>query len=335
VAVVNKIGTYLPNPPTRTSVTTTSAVEFVNQDTAYYPQNPIVPGTQAYDTTQVREPGNLLFDPVTGTHIVVYSGAPGSGAADIVACAYLSADGETGWYPHPENPISGYLTPNRAEDPYLCKNINTGHLYRDGAGLAYMYVEEKPSFDGQRGINLWRSAANLLTGWTLYGRVVDKGGVGDWDENDRTSPVVFHDGTSWHMLFEGRSPTNEGEIGYASSSDGLTWTVAADPIIERGTSGAWNDEGVVCDDVIKVGSTYVLLAHAKGTRVGNGTNFNNIGRWSTTVAPSSWVLGSFTEMAGNPLTTALNTIMFVHNDPGRCLVNIGNADYWYADWAVA
>ncbi len=333
MAVVNKIGTYLPNPPARVSVATNAAIQVVNRDTAYYPQNPIVPGTQAYDSVYVREPGNLVFDPVTGLHIVVYSGSPGTVTFEIVACAYLSIDGETGWYPHPQNPI---LTGRRSEDPYLCKNIDTGHLYRDGSGRAFLYAEEKPSFDGQRGIELWRSEPNRLDGWSYYGRVVDMGPSGAWDETFRASPIIFHDGTNFTMVFEGGSPTNEGELGVARSSDGYAWTVDSTPMVTRGSAGAWNDQAVVNDDIMKIGSSYVMLTHCKGSRVGNGTNFNNLGRYITNDAPSSWGPSSWTEMPGNPFYVGnSNTSMFVHNDPGRLLIVIDNDTYWYADVALA
>jgi hypothetical protein len=305
------------------------AVQIINRNDTYYPQNPIVTNDEGL---YVREPGNAVYDPVTDQWMLVYSvGYRPATAVDIDASAALSDDGEI-WTTHPQNPIST----NRAEDPYLAKNINTGQMWRDSSGRAHMYAEEKSGYGNQRGIELYRSTANLLTGWTKYGRVVDKGTVGEWDENDRTSPIVFHDGTKLHMLFEGRSPTNQGEIGYAYSNDeGLTWTVAADPVIVRGTAGAWNDEGVVTDDIIKVGSAYILTVHGQGTRVGNGSQFNNLGRYITFDAPDDWDDTSFTEMSGNPYTTTSNTAMYHGNDPQRLLVNITNETYWLANVAPA
>lgn len=79
-----------------------------------------------------------------------------------------------------------------------------------------MFVEEKPSLSGQRGIELWRSAPGLLTGWTYVGRVLDRA-VSGWDSQDRTSPTVFHDGDQLIMLYEGRSSTQAGRIGRAVS----------------------------------------------------------------------------------------------------------------------
>jgi hypothetical protein len=313
------------NGPVRGNIADTDPISIINRNKVYYPQNPIVTNSEGL---YVREPGNAVYDSVTDQWIVVYSvGYRPLTAVDIDASAALSDDGET-WTTHPENPIST----NRAEDPYIAKSISTGQVWRDSSGRAHMYAEEKSGFGNQRGIELYRSTANLLTGWTKYGRVVDRGTVGRWDENDRTSPIVFHDGTRLQMLFEGRSPTNQGEIGYAYSNDeGLTWTVAADPIIVRGTTGTWNDEGVVTDDIMKIGDRYVLLVHGQGTRVGNGSGFLNLGRYTTTVAPDSWDSSSFTEMAGNPFTTESNTAMFHGNDPGRLLVNITNETYWLAD----
>lgn len=331
MALVNRLGTFVPNPPQRVSVATSAAIQVVNRSTTYYPANPIVPGDQAYDSTQVREPGQVLYDPVTKLHIVTYSASPGDGTDPDIA-AYLSANGEVDWYPHPSN----VLTAGRGEDPYIAKDINTGHVWRDSGGRALIFCEEKPSFDGQGGVDLWRSSPNLLTGWTKYGTVIDKGGVGDWDESFRASPVVIWDGTRLVMVWEGGSPTNAGELGFATSTDeGLTWTVSPAPIVVRGAAGTWNDTAVVCDDIIKVGSSYVLLVHCWGTRAGNGSGFNNLGRYITTDAPVDWDNTSWVEMPGNPYSTESNTAMCVHNDPGRLSINMGNANIWFADYALA
>jgi hypothetical protein len=71
-------------------------------------------------------------------------------------------------------------------------------------------------------------------------------------------PVVFYDkdewdpAKRWKMLYAGFdnvSPTKS-EIGYAYSSDGITWTrYASNPIITKGTSGQLDDWGVLPGDI--------------------------------------------------------------------------------------
>ncbi|MCZ7629303.1 MAG: hypothetical protein M5U19_09650 [Microthrixaceae bacterium] len=181
----------------------------------------------------------------------------------------------------------------QGEDPYLAKNPD-GTIYRDGAGRALMFTEEK-DFDVHRGILLWRSGVNTLEDWTLFGRVLDRGAAGTWSATDVTSPTVIHDGNRLVMLFEGRNmPAQQGEIGIAwSYDDGESFTVAAEPIVARGDQGGWNATAVVPDELVKVDDKWVLLVHAQGS----GANFFP-GRYLTTDDPAEWAAGSFTDPSG-------------------------------------
>lgn len=179
-----------------------------------------------------------------------------------------------------------------------------------------MFCEEKPTASTHRGINLFKSGANTLDGWTFFGRVLDSSGVnGEWDENGRTSPIVIYDGSQLVMLYEGMGDLLSGEaasIGVATSADeGETWSVSAsNPIIDR-ADVAWAPSYVVCDDVIKVGSTWYLLMHGAFTV---GDSFQT-GRFETTDAPGSWDDTSFVEMTGNPFSIESNSMMLYLHDP--------------------
>lgn len=261
----------------------------------------------------VHEIGNTAYDPVTGQWILTYTGEDVSGIDK--AGAALSSDGLS-WTAHGSNPISGATN---AEDPYIAIDQN-GEVFRDSEGRALMFAEEKTSATAHRGINLFKSGVNTLTGWTLFGRVLDKGSVGQWDEADVTSPVVIYDGTQLVMLYEGRSTALAGEagsIGLATSSDeGETWTkAAANPIIDR-ADVTWATSYIVCDDVVKVGSSWYLTAHGAVTV---GESFH-IGRWTTTDAPGAWDDTSWSEMTGNPFDAESNTMMLYGYDPAFVLV---------------
>lgn len=266
-------------------------------------------GSGGWDSERIREPGAVIHDPRTGQWICVYSGRDEYAHARIGAV--VSPDGAT-WSAHPDNPLTGDIL---GEDPYLAKNAD-GTLFRDGAGRALMFTEEKIA-TAHRGIEMWRSAPDELTGWTLADRVVDRGDAGDWNETLSASPVVVHDGTRLVMLFEGMNLPAEqyGEVGIAFSvDDGETWTVAPAPIIERGGTGRWNEEAVIPDDVMLVDGTWVLLAHGQV----DGSSFV-IGRYSSTGGPAEWDAESFSEMVGNPLTTSTDTVMNWGNDPAQVM----------------
>lgn len=268
-------------------------------------------GTGSWDELQIREPGNVVFDPVTGTWICVYSGRDSIFGFSVIG-SVLSGDGEH-WSPSSDNPISGSTL---GEDPYLAKHVD-GTLYRDHLGRALMFAEEKVGAM-HIGIDLWRSAANALTGWTRVGRVVSPGRASAaWDATDRTSPTVIHDGHQLVLLFEGRNlPSGQnGRVGLAfSDDDGETWTVRPQPVATPGGSARWNARSLVPDDLLKVGDMWVLLAHGQND---DGTWVT--GRYATTDIPSRWTPASFTELPGNPLTVESDTVMSWGNDPNQAL----------------
>lgn len=280
-----------------------------------------------WDIWGIREPGAVIHDPVTGLWICTYTGrgnlVEGNAAVTASIGAVISNDGET-WQPHPQNPLTGAAALGgigQAEDPYIAKDATTGEVWRDSAGRALMFTEEK-DFDVHRGVAMWRSGPNTLSDWTLFGQVVDRGPAGAWDATDRTSPVVIHDGTQLVMLFEGRNMPEgqEGLTGIAFSEDeGETWTLSPDPIMETGEPGSWNDNSVVPDDLIRVGGEWIFLAH--GQELGAAWT---AGRFSTTDDPADWTIGSFTELPGNPMSHTSNTVMAWGNDPHQVIQFTGD-----------
>lgn len=274
-----------------------------------------VAGTDNWDLYELREPGAVSYDPVTDSWIALYTGrghvVEGNSAVTASIGAAVSNDGET-WSPHPQNPLTGVGAlggVGQGEDPYLAKNPD-GTVYRDSAGRALMFTEEK-DFDVHRGVLLWRSGVNTLNDWTRFGRVLDRGAPGSWSATDVTSPTVVRDGSRLVMLFEGRNmPSQQGEIGIAYSyDDGETFTAAADPIVTRGATGTWNAISIVADEVILVDGTWVLLGHGQ-----SGTQYFP-GRFSTTDGPDEWTTGSFSELPVNPITYQSDSVAAWGDDP--------------------
>jgi hypothetical protein len=79
--------------------------------------------------------------------------------------------------------------------------------------------------------------------WKRYGSgpVLPRGGAGNWDSDYASYGTIIREGGVWHFWYSGSGPAggaNQG-IGYASSSDGLTWTRdAANPIFHITDPGA-------------------------------------------------------------------------------------------------
>jgi hypothetical protein len=87
--------------------------------------------------------------------------------------------------------------------------------------------------------DLWQSS-NGVTGWTKTNTaVLSVGGVGTWDHAGIFNPYVWQEGSTYYMLYTGRSATNY-SVGLASSTDLVNWTKdAANPVIpDGGSNGA-------------------------------------------------------------------------------------------------
>jgi len=71
-------------------------------------------------------------------------------------------------------------------------------------------------------------------------------------------PSVWKEGATWHMLFR-MDPGDDYGIGYASSSDGITWSPDESNPVLTGDESEWDDNARLDPwGVIKIGSTYYL-----------------------------------------------------------------------------
>jgi predicted GH43/DUF377 family glycosyl hydrolase len=88
------------------------------------------------------------------------------------------------------------------------------------------------------------------------------GPAGAWDDYVTLAPNVIKDGETYKMWYTGKGSAGPNQIGYATSSDGVTWAKhAANPIIIPADVGTW--DGLAVQDVnqcvvIKTGSNYEM-----------------------------------------------------------------------------
>jgi hypothetical protein len=100
--------------------------------------------------------------------------------------------------------------------------------------------------------------------WTkhLSNPVLNLGLAGSWDNSHVYYPSVIFDGTSYRMWYAGWDGSSSViRIGYAYSLDGVAWTKhPANPVLDRGTPGSWDDQLVYTPMVFldSVNSTYSM-----------------------------------------------------------------------------
>ncbi len=85
--------------------------------------------------------------------------------------------------------------------------------------------------------------------------VLDEGDLDDWDEGGvGGASVIWDDADSlYKMWYTGLTPDLPPvpAIGYATSTNGISWAkYGTTPVLTKGTSGAWDDEGVGSPSVI-------------------------------------------------------------------------------------
>jgi predicted GH43/DUF377 family glycosyl hydrolase len=97
--------------------------------------------------------------------------------------------------------------------------------------------------------------------WTKWSvnPVFAKGDTGTWDAEEVDNPYVILDGGTFHMWYGGSDGLSEA-IGYASSTDGVTWTRFEEggnpvPVLEPGAPGSW-EEAIDVPSVTKSGPFY-------------------------------------------------------------------------------
>ena len=219
-------------------------------------------GTANEFDDEIREPGNILFNE-TGdeTYKFTFTGFNGTYADNNTCIGWAnSTDGITwakqgklfdcgsGW--------GGDVT-NASEDPFVIYN---GSQY-------FLYVEDKSDYPSAN-ITLYTSTDFLS--WEKQENVLSNDD-GEWDGQDVSSPTLFYENGIFYMLYEGRNwSLQTGQIGLATSTDGINWVKDLDNPFIIGNNGYWDTRSLVPDDIIKKDSEYYLTYHAFKSSWNNG-----------------------------------------------------------------
>lgn len=159
------------------------------------------------------------------------------------------------WYSGGDSPTGIFYAESR--DGYVWTKLNTpvlasharGAVLHDGATY-YLYAVPPA---GDR-INLYMSSDGVAFSLDTDS-VMTLGAGGAWDNSAFGNPWVWKEGPSdWRMLYEAKGSAGIWKIGYATSSDGVTWSKSgSNPVLgATGMRGGPN--------VLKTGSTYFLAA---------------------------------------------------------------------------
>jgi predicted GH43/DUF377 family glycosyl hydrolase len=211
-----------------------------------YPGNPVLkigpPGS--WDSARVRD-ASVYHD--GSVFHMWFSGADGPGGQIGHA---VSSDG-INWTKDPGNPVIVVGSPGRWDDftIYTPSVLVEGSTYR-------MW------FTGHSGSTWMIGYANSTDGhtWTKIPSVpvLDEGSPGSWDDDLVWTPSVVYEGGTYHMWYTGRDGAKN-RIGYATSSDGITWSkYGGNPVLDLGPGGTWDDNELYTLSVIYNGSGFEM-----------------------------------------------------------------------------
>jgi predicted GH43/DUF377 family glycosyl hydrolase len=111
-----------------------------------------------------------------------------------------------------------------------------------------------------------------------------------FDAYGLSSPIVFVDGSSFKMWHTCIAASGVSSVGYAESTDGLTWTrPTSKPVLSPGAYGAWDSYTVGPGPVIKVNGEYWMyyngsISSMGPSHIGLATSTDGI-NWTKKASP--------------------------------------------------
>lgn len=225
--------------------------------------------------------------------LALFNGTDNDGPYAIGRATYEAG----AWTPYASNPVlskgaGGTWDDDHVKDPWLMR-------MPDGSLVCYY-----SGYDGTKyQIGRATSTDEGLT-WTKYASnpVLAVGSGGAIDDSGCIFPTILYDpdegSKAWKMWYGAYGGGDAHVVGYAYSSDGLSWTKVGQ-VVGPGAGGTWNDVGVVAAAVLRYGTTYYLYV---GGRQGT-TNPQWQGGLYTFTDPE----GSYTASPSNPVLVKRHT----------------------------
>ncbi len=201
--------------------------------------------------------GDVVFDGTTYHMYLI--GGPGENPLDNSWSVghWTWNDALETWVPDPCNPV---LEPGaaRAWDSFTIGSLAVlydGAMFKLWYGAAaslhgFGYAGYASNTDGW--CDWEKHAGNPLAG-------LDPGLPGAWDENGSLPSSVLFDGDvyqMWDTSSSGDIWWGTWAIGYATSTDGLSWTRHPDPVLEA--TEPWEEDKVYSPEVVRIDENFVM-----------------------------------------------------------------------------
>jgi branched-chain amino acid transport system substrate-binding protein len=224
--------------------------------------------TSTDGVTWAKAPANPVLDPgISGdwdengivSARVIKDGATfkmwytGADTAGTMRIGYATSGDGTSWTKHSGNPVLDVGGSGAWDE----QAVLGAHVVKDDATFKMWYTGTDAA--GTLHIGYATSADGIT--WVKYisNPVLFPGAAGAWDDYGVSFPSVLTDGATYRMWYFGKSDPSIDHIGYATSSDGVSWLkYSGNPILDAGAGSDWDAFGVACPSVILDGDTFKM-----------------------------------------------------------------------------
>lgn len=227
-----------------------------------------------------------------------YVGSDGGGASNYAIYRATSNDG-TSWT-NSTNPVfkpsSGWGSAGPSS-PFVLKIGSEYKMWFSSADTGHWSIGLATSSDG---IN-----------WTPYASNPVLTPSKSWEGNDVDGASVMYDGTTYEIFYHG-----SGNLSYATSTDGITWTKPADknPVLTRGAS--FDNNSMAGAGAVRLSNGTTLLYYGANGNVGGSTT------WRIGVASDGPIVFTTPTPTPSPTPTPIPPIVII---PGMFASWNGNA----------
>ena len=250
-----------------------------------------------------------------------YAGSGWTSATDTLAHVRVgyawSIDG-INWIQYANNPVvdisadTAYFDSDGIETPTVIKDMNAPPTER----YKMWYAGRKSLGAGINDHKFGYAFSADGIHWTKYAGnpVLSAGAPSDWYNTFISGPSVIKDGNTYKMWFtapdlivNGQPTDNKLNIGYATSVDGIHWSVHPAAVLLAGAQNNWDSAAVAEPSVLKTGNTYHMW-------------YSALDDWSV----ENFAVGYATSADGIHWTKALS----------NPVLDIGPPSDWDAYWAT-
>ena len=210
-----------------------------------YKKNPILTAGSGFDQSDVW----LSVVIKDGVYKMYYSGLNGTHWTVGLA---TSPDG-VNWTKNATNPILTTGSSGSWDD----NSVGGVSVLKMEPGSYRMWYSGESSTDRKARIGYATSPDGVT--WTKHPGNPVLSPEGSWESHETKVPRVVYENGTFHMFYLGNPGTTRTQIGYAFSSDGILWSKSAsNPVLTVGSSGQWDQTGLIDHAVTLKGGTLTI-----------------------------------------------------------------------------